>query len=368
MPAVDFEWPAALASLAAEAREVARAAAADRPVREDSWLAAFDREFSRELGRRGWLGMTWPVEEGGHGRTPLERFVVTEALIAEGAPLAGSWFGDRQIGPTLLAFGTPEQRRRFLPDLVRGSVTWCIGLSEPDVGSDLASVRTTARRDGDDWIVDGTKVWTSFGLAAEWCYLVARTNPDAPPHAGLSELIVDMSAPGITVRPIRDMTGADHFCEVHLEGVRVPRDALVGELDGSFRQVMRQLEHERGGIDRIVSNRALYLDALAVADTSDPVVRQEIADLETRYRIGRLLVVRETLRQAPRSFSAATKVFGTEFEQRVAAFAARAFGGSSLLAGRVARAVAYAPAYTIQGGTSAILRNVVADRVLGLPR
>jgi alkylation response protein AidB-like acyl-CoA dehydrogenase len=337
-------------------------------VREDSWLAAFDREFSLELGRRGWLGMTWPVEEGGHGRTPLERFVVTEALISEGAPLAGSWFGDRQIGPTLLAFGTPAQRRRFLPDLVRGAVTWCIGLSEPDVGSDLASVRTTARRDGDDWIVDGTKVWTSFGLAAEWCYLVARTNPDAPPHAGLSELIVDMASPGITVRPIRDMTGADHFCEVHLDGVRVPGDALVGELDGSFRQVMRQLEHERGGIDRIVSNRALYLDALAVADTADPVVRQEIADLESRYRIGRLLVVRETLRQAPRSFSAATKVFGTEFEQRVAAFAARAFGASSLLGGRVARAVAYAPAYTIQGGTSTILRNVVADRVLGLPR
>jgi alkylation response protein AidB-like acyl-CoA dehydrogenase len=365
---VDFEWPAALADLAAEARAVGRAAAAARPVREDSWVVAFDREFSLELGRRGWLGMTWPVEEGGHGRSALERFVVTEALISEGAPLGGSWMGDRQIGPTMLAFGTPEQRRRFLPDLVRGAVTWCIGLSEPDAGSDLASVRTTARRDGDEWILDGTKVWTSFALRAEWCYLVARTNPDAPPHAGLSEFTVDMASPGITVRPVRDMTGADHFTEVHLEGVRVPADALVGQRDGSFRQVMRQLEHERGGIDRFVSNRALFLDARAVADVSDPLVRQEIADLETRFRIGRLLVVREVLGQAPRSFSAATKVFGTEFEQRVAAFAARSFGAASLLDGRVSRALAYAPAYTIQGGTSAILRNVVADRVLGLPR
>ena len=133
---------------------------------------------------------------------------------------------------------TPEQRRRFLPDLVRGSVTWCIGLSEPDVGSDLASVRTTARRDGDGWVLDGTKVWTSFGLAAEWCYLVARTNPDAPPHAGLSELVVDMSSPGITVRPIRDMTGADHFAELHLE----EEAAIAGEVRSvSVRRPRRNL-------------------------------------------------------------------------------------------------------------------------------
>jgi alkylation response protein AidB-like acyl-CoA dehydrogenase len=365
---VDFEWPQPLLDLAAEARAFGASAAADRPIREDSWVAAFDRQFSLELGHRGWLGMTWPVEEGGHGRSAIERFVVTEALISEGAPLGGSWIGDRQIGPSLLAFGTPEQRRRFLPDLVKGSVTWCLGLSEPDAGSDLAAVQTKAVRDGDQWVLDGAKIWTSFALSAEWCYLVARTNPDAPRHAGLSEFAVDMASPGIEVRPVRDMTGADHFTEVHLDGVRVPSDALIGQPDGSFGQVMRQLEHERGGIDRLVSNRALFLDLRDRADTSDPVVRQEIADLEIRFRIGRLLVVREAIGQAPRSFSAATKIFGTELEQRVAAFAARAAGPASMLAGRVSRAVAYAPAYSIQGGTNTILRNVVADRVLALPR
>jgi alkylation response protein AidB-like acyl-CoA dehydrogenase len=365
---VEFAWPPALAALADEARAVGVAAAAGRPVREDSWVVGFDRGFSLELGRRGWLGMTWPVEEGGHGRSALERFVVTEALIAAGAPLGGTWIGDRQIGPSLLAYGTPAQRRRFLPPLVEGSVTWCLGLSEPDAGSDLASVRTRAVRDGDEWVVDGAKIWTSFGGLADWCYLVARTDPDAPAHAGLSDFAVDMARPGIEVRPVRDMTGAEHFTEVRFDGVRIPADDLVGEPNGSFRQVMRQLEHERGGIDRLVSNRALFEDARARADRGDPTVRQELAALEIGYRIGRLLVIRETLGQAPRSFSAAVKVFGTELEQRVADFAARASGADALLAGRVARAATYAPAYTIQGGTSAILRNVLADRVLGLPR
>jgi alkylation response protein AidB-like acyl-CoA dehydrogenase len=229
-------------------------------------------------------------------------------------------------------------------------------------------VRTTATRDGDQWVLDGAKIWTSFGGLADWCYLVARTNRDAPPHAGLSEFAVAMSTPGIEVRPVRDMTGAEHFTEVRLDAARIPADALVGQLDGSFRQVMRQLEHERGGIDRLVSNRALFEDARSAADRSDPRVRQEIADLESRYRIGRLLVVREALGQAPRSFSAAVKVFGTELEQRVAAFAARTAGPDALLAGRIARASCYAPAYSIQGGTNTILRNVLADRVLGLPR
>ena len=164
------------------------------------------------------------------------------------------------------------------------------------------------------------------------------------------------------------MTGAAHFCEVTFDGVRVPADHLIGQRDRSWKQLMRQLEHERGGADRLVSNRALFQAALARADRSDPVVRQEIAALEGCYRIGRLLVVREALRQAPGGFSAATKVFCTEFEQRVAHFAGRWFGPETTLAGRVSRAVCYAPAYTIQGGTSEILRTVIAERALALPR
>jgi len=365
---MDFDWPEEFARLAAEAREVGSRAAARRPHREEGWITGFDREFSRELGRRGWLGMTWPVAYGGGARTPLERFVVTEALISVGAPIAATWVGDRQIGPTLLAYGTDEQKRRYLPPMAAGAVTWSIGMSEPDAGSDLASIRTRAVRDGDAFVVDGRKIWTSFAADAEHCYLIARTGAGGRGHDGLSELIVDMGSSGIRVTPIVDSTGDSHFCEVEFDGVRVPASHLVGTPDESWRQLMRQLEHERGGIDRLMSNRALYEEVLAQADRSDPLVRDEIARLEIGYRIGRLLVLREVLGQAPRSFSAATKVFCTEHEQRVASFIARLAGSQVMLAGRPARASVYASAYTIQGGTSPILRNVLAERVLGLPK
>src|SRR4051812_46783273 len=287
---MDFALPDELTALQEEATEVALKAAADRDFPEDSWIVGHDAAFARELGARGWLGMTWPVEEGGHGRSPLERFIVFEALIANGAPVAASWFADRQMGPSLLQFGTPEQRRRWLPDIVAGESMWCIGMSEPVAGSDVASLRTKAVRDGDDWIVDGQKVWTSGAAFSDWCYLVARTDPDAPKHAGLSELIVDMHSPGIEVRTIKDMTTNEHFCEISFEDVRVPSDQLVGELNGSFRQLMRQMEHERGGIDRLVSNYALYRDVMdtpGLVDRHDPIVRQDVAAIESAYRIGR---------------------------------------------------------------------------------
>jgi alkylation response protein AidB-like acyl-CoA dehydrogenase len=185
--------------------------------------------------------------------------------------------------------------------------------------------------------------------------------------------VVDMRSPGVSVKPIVDMTGSRHFCEVFFEDVRVPTSHVVGELNGSFRQVMRQMEHERGGIDRLVSNRRLYDDVRPLADTGDPLVRQEIATIESGYRIGRLLVLRETLGQAPKQFSAATKTFCTELEQRIAAFCGRVLGPRAMLAEpelarRVSRNLCYAPAYTIMGGTSQILRNILGERTLDLPR
>ena len=365
---MDFSWPAELVALGHEAEAVGRAAAAGRPVHEDSWVVGLDPEFSLELGRRGWLGMTWPRSEGGHGRSALERFVVTEALIATGAPLGRTWIGDRQIGPTLLAYGSDEQRRRLLPDLVAGRVSWSLGLSEPDAGSDLASVRTAARRVGGRWVIDGRKVWTSGAAQAEWCYLVARTDPDAPAHAGLSDFALDLSLPGIEIRPIRDMTGDHHFCEITFDGVELADDALIGQVNGSWRQVMRQLEHERAGIDRLVSNRSLFELARARADGTSPLVRQELARLWSGYRVGRLLVLQGIVGTTRPGFSAATKAFCTELEQQVAEFAGRVLGPEALLAGRLSRALCYAPAYTIQGGTSEILRTIIGERALGLPR
>jgi alkylation response protein AidB-like acyl-CoA dehydrogenase len=365
---VEFELPADVLALQAEARDLARVWRAKVDVPEDAWIVGTSRELSLELAQRGWLGMTWPVEEGGHGRAPIERFVVFEALIAGGAPVATSWFADRQIGPTLLQFGTPEQRRRFLPDIVQGTSAWCIGMSEPDAGSDVASIRTRATLDGDAWRIDGRKIWTSGAADADWCYLIARSDPDAPPHAGLSEFVVDMHASGVDVVPITDMTGNRHFCEVTFDHVRVPKENLVGRVNESFRQVMRQMEHERGGIDRLVSNRTLYEDLRDRADRDDPLVRQEMAEIESAYRIGRLLVLREVLGQAPKGFSAATKTFCTEFEQRVAQFCGSVVGAEAMLWGRVARSNCYAPGYTIMGGTTQILRNILGERLLGLPR
>ncbi len=370
---MDFHLSDDLLALQTEAREVGRTAAASAEVTEDTWMVGRDRAFSIELAKRGWLGMTWPVERGGGGRPPIERLLVFEALISEGAPVAASWFADRQMGPTLLQFGTPEQQERYLPGILDGTSMWAIGMSEPDAGSDVAGIRTRADRDGSTFRVTGQKIWTSGAATADYVYLIARTDPDAPPHQGLSELVVDLRSPGVTIQPILDMTGSHHFCEVFFEDVRVPAENLVGELNGSFRQVMRQMEHERGGIDRLVSNRRLYDDVRPLADTGDPLVRQEIAAIETGYHIGRLLVLREVLRQAPEQFSAATKTYCTELEQRVARFCASTLGAHALLAeaglsGRVARNTCYATAYTIMGGTSQILRNILGERVLGLPR
>jgi alkylation response protein AidB-like acyl-CoA dehydrogenase len=374
---MDFALPGEIEELRAEAWEVGLAAAERADVPEDSWIVGHDRAFAEELGKRGWLGMTWPVEHGGHGRSPLERFVVFEALISTGAPIAASWFADRQMGPSLLRYGDDEQRRRWLPGIVAGTSMWCIGMSEPDAGSNVAGIRTRADDDGDHWVVSGQKIWTSGAASADWCYLVARTDPDARPHEGLSDMVVDMASPGITVEPIVDVTGDRHFCEVFFDQVRVPKSHLVGELNGSFRQVMRQMEHERGGIDRLVSNHRLYRDVRPFADGRDPLVRQEIAAIESGYRIGRLLVLRETLGQAPRHYSAATKTFCTELEQRIATFCARVLGAYATLsdpaelrglARRVSRNICYAPAYTIMGGTTQILRNILGERTLGLPR
>jgi alkylation response protein AidB-like acyl-CoA dehydrogenase len=365
---VDFTLSPDLLALQAEARAVADEWRPRVEVPEDAWIVGTSRRFSLELAERRWLGMTWPVEEGGHGRSALERFVVFEALISGGAPVATSWFADRQIGPTLLQFGTAEQRRRFLPDIVNGRSAWSIGMSEPDAGSDVAAIRTRAVRDGVCWRIEGRKIWTSGAADADWCYVVARTDPDAPPHAGLSEFIVDLHAPGITIDPITDMTGNRHFCEIVFDGVQVDEVNLVGQVNDSFRQVMRQMEHERGGIDRLVSNRALYDDFRDVADHGDPRVRQEIASIESAYRIGRQLVLREVLGEAPKGFSAATKTFCTEFEQRVAGFCTRVAGAESMLWNRASRAICYAPGYTIMGGTTQILRNVIGERMLGLPR
>ncbi|MCB0973369.1 MAG: acyl-CoA dehydrogenase family protein [Actinobacteria bacterium] len=365
---ISFALNPDLAELADRAARVARDGVAEFGRFSDSWMNGYSRPFARQLADLGWIGMTWPTEYGGGGRPNIERVIVAEQLIAAGAPVASVWFADRQMGPCLIQFGTDAQRTEHLPGILSGDTTWCIGMSEPDAGSDLASLRTSAHRDGDEWVINGSKIWTSFGEVADYCYLICRTSTGSRPHEGISEIIVPMTASGISVSPIEDLTGNRHFCQVIFDEVRVPAANLVGVEGGAFRQTMRQLEHERGGIDRLVSNRWLYEAARAVADVTDPDIRQRIAELETGYTLGRFMVYREALGQAPPGFSAATKCYCTEHEQRVARFVDHVLGAATMLDTQTTRSSNYAPAYTIMGGTSNIMRRIIADRVLGMPR
>ena len=365
---MDFDWTPEQRELRERARAVAAEGVARYGRHSDCWMNGYSREFSKELAANGFIGMTWPKAVGGGGRPSIDRLIVAEEMISAGAPIAATWFADRQMGPSMIAYGTEEQKARYLPEMLRGEVTWCIGMSEPEAGSDLASLKTRAERDGDVWVINGQKIWTSFGAHADYCYLICRTSTDGPKHQGISEIIVPMDTPGIEVRPIQDMTTNRHFCEVFFTDVRVPIENLVGQEGNSFKQTMRQLEHERGGIDRLVSNHAIYLMARERADTTDPLIRQEIAKLEIGYRLGRLLVAKEVLGQALPGFSAATKCFCTEHEIRVADFVARVFGAEATLWDDVVKGVVYAPGYTIMGGTSNVMRNILGERVLGLPR
>ena len=365
---LDFAMRPEWEELRARARAVAEQGVVDYGRFNDSWINGHSREFSKILAAEGWIGMTWPAEHGGGGRPGIERIIMAEEMISVGAPIAASWFADRQMGPAIYTYGTDRQKAEFLPGMLSGEATWCIGMSEPDAGSDLASLKTAAVRDGDHYVLNGQKIWTSGAASAQYCYVIGRTSTDGPPHRGLSELIVGMDLPGIEVRPVRDMVGNQHFCEMFLTDVRVPAENLVGVEGGAFRQTMVQLGYERGGIDRLVSNRPLYDLALAQADVGDHRTRQEIAAIETGYRLGRLMVYRGALGQGGTDFSAGTKAFCTEHQQRVAQFAARVLGPAATVGDTVPNAICYAPAYTIQGGTSAIMRNILGERVLKLPR
>ncbi len=365
---MDLTWTPDQLALSERAREVAADGTRAFGAYNDAWMNGFSRDFSRKLAQLGWIGLTWPTEFGGGGHAPVDRLLISEAMLDAGAPVAATWFADRQIGPSLIAYGTDDQRARFLPGILAGESTWCIGMSEPGAGSDVASLRTTARRDGDTYIVDGQKIWTSFAASADFCYLICRTGDGISGHLGISELIVPMDLPGITIRPIWDLAGGQHFCEVFFDAVSVPGENLVGIEGEAFSQTMRQLEHERGGIDRLFSNRILYRTALAAADTSDPRVLSQIAQLEVDYTAGRLMVIREALRQGPPGFSAVTKLFCTSHEQRVAQFAWETLGMSALLWDAVGRGLAYSPSYGIMGGTNEVLRNIIGERMLGLPR
>lgn len=342
----------------------------------DSWHAGWDEAFSRRLGERGWLGMTIPAAYGGHGRSALDRYVVTEELLAAGAPVAAHWIADRQTAPALLRYGTEAHKRRYLPAIARGECYVALGLSEPDAGSDLAGVRTKAVPVPGGWELTGTKVWTTGAHHAHLITVLARSGPPDGRNrrAGLSQFLVDLPDPAVRIRPIRLLSGEHHFNEVVLDGVFVPDDMVLGEPGEGWRQVTAELAFERSGPERFLSTFPL-LDALVQQLAEHPA-----ADLAA---LGEVVARVWTLRQmslavagalangeAPEVAAALVKDLGTRLENEVIDVARRladveADPAGPGLAGLLAGAVMYSPGFTLRGGTNEILRGVVA-RALGL--
>lgn len=347
----------------------------------DVWLSGWDERFSRELGKRGWLGMTLPTEYGGHGRTNLDRYVLTEELLAAGAPVAAHWIADRQIGPSLLRFGTEYQKQRYLPRIAAGECYFGIGMSEPDSGSDLASVRTKAVQVDGGWKLSGTKVWTSGAHHAHAFFALARSAPaqDRNRHVGLSQFIVELDAPGVEIRPIRILTGAHHFNEVVLDEVFIPDELVLGEVGAGWHQVTSELAFERSGPERFLSTfpllSALVGELVGEGDRLGASGSRELGSLVSRvWTLRRLsLGIAASLSAGlPADVPAAlVKDLGTRYESEVID-AARLLvsippdaGAEPGFARLLAEAVLHSPGFTLRGGTNEILRGVVA-RGLGL--
>ncbi|OBK95368.1 acyl-CoA dehydrogenase [Mycobacterium asiaticum] len=337
----------------------------------DAWLSRWDQNFTAALAARGWLGMTVPVEYGGHGRSFQERFVVTEELLAAGAPVAAHWISDRQIVPSLLKYGTEAQKRHFLPRIVRGECFFAIGMSEPDSGSDLASVRTRAEPVDGGWSLSGTKVWTSGAHVAEAFIALARTEPVDPQHrhAGLSQFIVDLRGPGIDIRPIISMNGAHHFNEVILDGAFVPDPMVFGTIGDGWRQVTSELSFERSGPERFLSTYVLLAacaDRMAAnAIPRDADLGRLVARIAGLHRMS-TAVAGALQRHEPADLPAAVvKVLGTSTEGDIAEFADLQDPPDAVFSELARAAVDQRPGFTLRGGTNEVLHGVIA-RGLGL--
>ncbi|MCU1667144.1 MAG: putative acyl-CoA dehydrogenase [Blastococcus sp.] len=344
----------------------------------DTWLSGVDPAFSKKLGDRGWLGMTWPKQYGGHERTAMERYAVTEELLAAGAPVAAHWIADRQSGPNLLKFGTEKQRQDILPRIAAGECFFVIGMSEPDSGSDLASIRTKASRNqAGDWVVNGAKVWTSNAHYSHYGIVLVRTSPADPAnrHAGLSQLLVDLSLPGITVNPIRILDGGHHFNEVVFEDVVVPGDMLLGEEGNGWHQVTAELAFERSGPERFLSTYPLVAEFARRVPPGDPAALATLGRLSARLLALRQMSLRIAAAldrgELPNIPAALVKDVGTTFEGdvieeiRKVVDVTPSLDSPDPLGRALAEAQLHAPGYTLRGGTNEILRGIVA-RGLGL--
>jgi hypothetical protein len=344
--------------------------------RAHSWMG-FDAAFSAKLGERGWIGMAMPQRYGGADAGIFARYVVMEELLAAGAPVGAHLIADRQSGPLILRYGTEEQRQKILPGICRGKIFVCIGMSEPNSGSDLASITSRARRDGNDWILDGRKLWTTNAHRAHYMIALVRTSgTHADRQTGLSQFLIDLSSPGVTIRPVRDLTGGEHFNEVFLDGVRLDGDCLIGQEGHGWEQVTAELAFERSGPERFLSSIALFKSLIATVGTDpDPIQASTIGRLTARLAVLRSmsLAVTEQLARGenPAWAAAVVKDLGTAFEQDLPEAARLALDiepritGGSEYANVLAFLTQMAPSFSLRGGTREILRGIIA-RGLGV--
>jgi alkylation response protein AidB-like acyl-CoA dehydrogenase len=384
---VDFSYPAEVEQFRKELRTwlwanlTDEVKAADRNRGRDP--GAFDtlRAWDATVADAGWGAVSWPEDFGGRGATVLEQLVYAEETTRARAPMPLNVIGMNNIAPAIMHYGTDGQKRALLPRMVRADDIWCQGMSEPEAGSDLASLRTRAIRDGDDFVVNGQKIWTSLGHRADWCQLYVRTDPDAPKHKGISCLIVDMRLPGIEARPLVTLNGSADFAEVFFNDVRVPADALLGPLDAGWQVATTTLSHERAGAARLYAQMQVQLGDL-VADLAhhtvdgrpvleDSTVLRRLGDVALRIKYLELLCKRSISAMlhggdALGSASLAKSVWA-ELGQELAELAYDVLGPGQTSQRWVDRRLS-SRSLTIAGGTTQINKGITATRVLGLPR
>ncbi len=353
--------------------------------------ADFYLQFMDKLAARGWVAPAWPKEYGGAGLSVVQQFIFNQEMATARAPRP-SPIAVGFAGPTLIVHGTEDQKQKYLSEILSGRVHWCQGYSEPGAGSDLASLQTRAVHDGDDYVVNGQKIWTSLGHLAKWMILLARTDPDAPKHRGISYFVLDMKSPGVTVRPLVNMAGTHEFNEVFFEDVRVPRENLIGEENRGWYLAQTTLSFERSNIGSAVGQQQIVEDLIRVAkdpstagmrmDGINHAVRTELVDRYVETEVATMMSYRIVTMQArgliPSQEASAAKLFSTELNQRIYRTAMKVLGpygqvlgrspAHALLKGQVAYMYLRSVANTIEGGTSEIQRNIVATRGLGLPR
>ncbi|MBP7929148.1 MAG: acyl-CoA dehydrogenase family protein [Acidimicrobiia bacterium] len=348
---------------------------------------AFDarHRWERALADGGWTCVGWPAKWGGRDATISQQVLFNEELAKAGAPHRVGLIGEGMTGPTLLAFGTPEQQQRWLPGIRSGTELWCQGYSEPNAGSDLANVQTRAVRDGDEWVITGQKVWTSLAFWADWCFVVCRTDPEAPKHKGLSYIMVPMDAPGIEIRPIVQITGTSEFAEVFFDEVRVPADFMIGAPGDGWRIALATLAFERGTftLGQQIGFQAEWDEIAHLAKVNGasrrPAIRQRLVDLYMRVRIMRVNNLRalESLKagQEPGPESSIGKLFWSHWHRDLGELAMDVLGADSMLADaapyeltKTQKLFMFTRSDTIYAGSSEIQRNIIGEHALGLPK